>query len=138
MIFMLQNGQTFQSFLLYWMEIALRQMECLTQTVKACVRYFSLFLKQKCISSLFRAKYIEKEFNSQLLLLPIVWWTFILAWATTRCPPSRTSCFEKINSMCNRDIAHDVDIFPDEIITKWSELTNQAQTKINTTKGLMI
>ena len=32
--------------------------------------------------------------------------------------------------------AHDVDIFPDEKITKRSEPTNQAQTKINIVKGL--
>ena len=37
--------------------------------------------------------------------------------------------------MCNRDNAHDVDIFPDEKITKRSEPTNQAQTKINIVKG---
>ena len=40
--------------------------------LKACVRYFSLFLKQKCISSLFRMKYIVKKFNLQLLFLPVV------------------------------------------------------------------
>ena len=40
--------------------------------VKACVRYFSLFLKVKCISSLLRTKYIEKKFDLQLLSLPIV------------------------------------------------------------------
>ena len=38
--------------------------------------------------------------------------------------------------MCNRDNAHDVDIFPDEKITKRSEPTNQAKTKTNITKGL--
>ena len=38
--------------------------------------------------------------------------------------------------MCNRDNAHDVDIFPDEKITKRSEPTNQVQTKINIVKGL--
>ena len=31
--------------------------------LKACARYFSLFSKDKCISSLFRTKYIEKKFN---------------------------------------------------------------------------
>ena len=41
-----------------------------------------------------------------------------------------------MNCMCNRDNAHDVDIFPDEKITKRSEPTNQAQTKINIVKGL--
>ena len=30
---------------------------------KACVCYFSLFLKDKCISSLVRTKYIEKKFT---------------------------------------------------------------------------
>ena len=38
--------------------------------------------------------------------------------------------------MYNRDNAHDVDIFPDEAITRRSEPTNQAQTKINIAKGL--
>ena len=38
--------------------------------------------------------------------------------------------------MCNRDNAHDVDIFPDEKITKKSEPTNQAKTKTNIRKGL--
>ena len=38
--------------------------------------------------------------------------------------------------MCNRDNAHDVDIFPDEKITTRSEPTNQVQTKINIVKCL--
>ena len=38
--------------------------------------------------------------------------------------------------MCNRDNAHDVDIFPDEKITKRNEQTNQAKTKTNIAKGL--
>ena len=38
--------------------------------------------------------------------------------------------------MCNPDNAHDVDIFPDEKITKRSEPTNEAQTKINIVKNL--
>ena len=38
--------------------------------------------------------------------------------------------------MCNRDNAHDVDIFPDKKITKKSEPTNQTQTKTNIVKGL--
>ena len=55
---------------------------------KACVRYFSLFLKDKCISSLFRMKYIEKKFNLQLFFLPTVSRTFIPSSATMRYPPS--------------------------------------------------
>ena len=38
--------------------------------------------------------------------------------------------------MCNQDNAHDVDIFPDEKITKRNEATNQAKTKANIAKGL--
>ena len=38
--------------------------------------------------------------------------------------------------MCNQGNAHDVDIFPDQKITKRSEQTNQAKTKINIMKGL--
>ena len=38
--------------------------------------------------------------------------------------------------MCNQDNIHEVDIFPDERITKRSEPTNQAQTNINIAKGL--
>ena len=41
-----------------------------------------------------------------------------------------------MNCMCNRDNAHDVDIFPDEKITKRSEPMNQVQTTINIVKGL--
>ena len=48
----------------------------------------------------------------------------------------KTSCVEKKNCMCNRDNAHDVDIFPDEKITKRDEPTNQAQTKIKIVKEL--
>ena len=46
------------------------------QRVKACVRYFSLFLKEQCASWLFRTKYFEKKFNLLLFYLPTVSWTF--------------------------------------------------------------
>ena len=38
--------------------------------------------------------------------------------------------------MCNRNNAHDGDIFPDEKITTKSAPTNQAKTKTNIVKGL--
>ena len=53
---------------------------------KAFVHFFSLFLKEQCVSWLFRTKYFEKKL--QLFYLPTVSWTFFLSWATTRCPPS--------------------------------------------------
>ena len=83
-------------------------------TLKACVRYFLLFLKDKCISSFFRTKYIEKKFNLQLLFLPTVSQTFILSRATTRYPPPWNVLFRKNNCMCNRDNACDVAACPDE------------------------
>ena len=69
-------------------------------------------------------------------VLPIISWTVTLAWATTCCPPSENFLFWKKNYICNQDNAHDIDIFPDEKITKRSEPTNLAQTKINIVKGL--
>ena len=46
---------------------------------KACVSYFSLFLKEQCVSWLFRTKYLEKKYNLQLFYLPTVLQTFILS-----------------------------------------------------------
>ena len=83
-------------------------------SAKACVRYFSLFLKDKFISSLVRTKYIQKKFTLQLFFLPTVSRTFILSWATTRYPPPWNFLFRKNNCMCNRDNARDVATCPDE------------------------
>ena len=82
--------------------------------LKACVRYFSLFLKEKCISSLFRTKHIEKKFNLQLFFLSTASQTFILSRATTRHPPPWNFSFRKNNCMCNRDNPRDVAACPDE------------------------
>ena len=94
------------------------------QMFKACVCHFSLFLKEKYISSLFQTKYIEKKFNLQLFFLPIVSWAFTLAWATTRCPPSKNFLFWKITvCVIRREV-------------KRSKPTNQADTKTYIAKGL--
>ena len=101
---------------------------------KACVRYFSLFLKDKCIFSLVRTKYNEKKFTLQLLFLPTVSRTFILSWATTRYPPPWNFLFRKNNCMCNRDNAcHVVQM---NKARREVNRTNQVQTKINIVKGL--
>ena len=42
----------------------------------------------------------------------------------------------KNNCICNRDNAHDIDIFPAEKTTKRGEPSNQAKTKTNIVKGL--
>ena len=46
-------------------------MEKETCCPKACVRYFSLFLKDKCISLLFRMQYIEKKLTYSCFFLPL-------------------------------------------------------------------
>ena len=76
--------------------------------LKACICYFSLFLKDKCISSLFRTKYIEKKFNLQLFHEDL--FSPGLPRATRLL---ETSCLEKI-TVCNRDNARDVAACPDE------------------------
>ena len=81
---------------------------------KACVRYFSLFIKDECIFSLIRTKYIEKKFTLQLFFLPTVSRMFILSWATTCYLPLWNLLFRKNNCMCNRDKARDVAACPDE------------------------
>ena len=82
--------------------------------IKACVRYFSLFSNDKCISSLFRKKYIEKKFCLQLFFLPTVSWTFILSRVTMCYPPPWNFLFRKNNCMCNWGNACDVAACPDE------------------------
>ena len=81
---------------------------------KACVHYFSLFLKDRCISLLFRMKYIEKKFNLQLLFLPTALQALIPFRATTCYPPPWNFLFRQNNCMCNRDNAHDIAACPDE------------------------
>ena len=58
------------------------------ELLKLVSAIFLFFLVDKCFSSLFQTKFIEKKFNLQLVFLPIVSWTFTLAWATMGCPPS--------------------------------------------------
>ena len=81
---------------------------------KACVCYFSLFLKDKCISSFVWTKSIENKFTQQLFFLPTVSRTFILSWATMHYPPPWNFLFRKNNCMCNWDNARDIATCLDE------------------------
>ena len=65
---------------------------------KACVRYFSLFLKDKCISSLFRTKYIEKKFNLQLFFFPLFHKDLFSPGLPRATRTLETSCLEKITA----------------------------------------
>ena len=84
----------------------------LHNSLKAFIRYFSLFLKEKCISSSFRTKYIEKKFNLQLFFLPSVHEHLFSPGLPRATRLLETSCLE--NGMCNRDNARDVAVCPDE------------------------
>ena len=88
--------------MIFWLTLNLKTWENCHwshkyKLLKAGVRYFSIFLKGKCISSFFRTKYIEKKFNLQLLFLPTVSRTFILSRATMRYPPPWNFLFGKNN-----------------------------------------
>ena len=103
---------------LHWISVLLQShrssCRCDSLILRCLFSLCPLFLKDKCISSLFRTKYIEKKFNLQLFFLPTVSRTFILSWATTRYPPPWNFLFRKNNCMCNRDNARDVAACPDE------------------------
>ena len=97
-------------------------------SIKACVCYFSLFLKDKCISSFFWTKYIEKKFNLQLLFLPTVSRTFYSLQCYHVLPTSLTSWLEKIT-------------VSRQCLWRWHftrevNRTNHVQTKINIMKSL--
>ena len=104
--------------------------------LKACVCYFSLLSKDKCISSIVQTKYIEKKFTLQLFFLPTVSRTFILSWATLRYPPPWNFLFRKNNCMYNRDNACDIAACPDEQSMKRSELNKPSTNQDKHRKGL--
>ena len=66
--------------------------------LKACVCYFSLFLKEKCISLLFWMTYIEKKFNSSCFFFPLFHehsLSLELPWASCLL---KSSWFEKLTA----------------------------------------
>ena len=103
---------------------------------KTCVRYFSLFLKDKCIYSLFRTKYVEKKFNLQLFFLPTVPRTFILSGATRRSRLIETSCLEKITVCVIETMPVTLPLVQMYKARREGNRTNQVQTKIKIMKGL--
>ena len=104
--------------------------ESLYYIFQPCVGYFSLLLKEQCVSWLFWTKYFKKKFNLQLFYLPTVLQTLLLSWATKRYPPPWNFLFRKNNCICNRYNARGVAAYPDEKSTKRSDPTNQVQIKI--------
>ena len=111
------------------------------EKLKACVYYFSLFLKDKCIALLFRTKYIEKKFNLQLLFLPTTSQTFILSRATTYVVATHlleTSYLEKITVCVIETMLVMLLLVQMNKARREVNRTNQIQTKINLMKGLQM
>ena len=107
------------------------------ENLKACVCYFSLFLKDKCISLLFRTKYIEKKFNLQLLFLPTVSHLFSpgLPRATRFL---ENFCLEKITVCAIETMLMTLLLVQMNKAQREVNQTNQVQTKINLMKGLQM
>ena len=103
--------------------------------VKACVHYFSPFLKDKCISSLVQTKYIEKKFTLQLFFLPTVSRTFILSWATTRYPTPWNFLFRKNNCVIETMLVT-LPLVQMNKARREVNRTNQVQTKKNIVNSL--
>ena len=102
--------------------------------LKACVRYFSLFLKDKCISSLFRTKHIEKKINLQLFFLPSFHEHSLSLELPRAARLLKTSWFEKWTAC----VIETMLITFSQMKKSRREVnrTNQVQTKINIVKGL--
>ena len=103
---------------------------------KACVRYFSLCLKDKCISSLCRTKYIENKFNLLLFFFPLFHEDLFSPGLPGATRLLETSCLEKI-TVCVTETMHvKLPLVQMNKARRKGNLTNQVQAKINIMKGL--
>ena len=64
--------------------------------LRACVRYFSLFLKEQCVSWLFRTKYFEKKLTYSCFIFPLFHEHLFSPELSHAARLLKTSCFEKI------------------------------------------
>ena len=107
-----------------------------SDSFKACVRYFSLFLKDNCISSSFRTKYIEKKFNLQLFFLPNVHEHLFCPGLPLATRLLETSCLEKITVFVIKTMLVTLPLVQMNKAQREGNRKNQVQTKINIMKGL--
>ena len=99
-------------------------------------RYFLLFLKDKCISLLFRTKYIEKKFNLQLFFFP-QFHKYLFSPGLPRATRLlETSCLEKITACVIETLLVTLPLVQMNKVRREVNRTNQVQTKINIMKGL--
>ena len=103
---------------------------------KASVRYFSVFLKDKCISSLFRTKYIEKKFTLQLFFFPLFHEDLFSPGLPCATCLLKTSCLEKVTVCVIETMRVTLPLVQMNKAQREGNRTNQVQTKINIMKGL--
>ena len=108
----------------------------LLSSFKACARYFSLFLKDKCMSSLVRTKYIEKKFTLQLFFSPLFYEHLFSPGVPHATRLLETSSLEKITVCVIEAILVTLPLVQMNKPRREVNRTNQVQTTINIMKGL--
>ena len=100
------------------------------------VRYFSLFLNDKCISSLVRMQYIEKKFTLQLFFFSLFHEHLFSPGLPCATHLLKTSCLEKITLCVIEAMLVTLSLVQMNKARREVNRTNQVQTKINIVKGL--
>ena len=98
--------------------------------------YFSLFLKDKCVSSLVRTNYIEKKFNLQWYFFPLFHQHSFSPGLPRATRLLQTSCLEKITVFVIETMLVTLPLVQMNKARREVNRTNQVKTKINTVKGL--
>ena len=102
--------------------------------LKACVRYFSLFLKDRCISSLFRST-LKRNSTYSCFFFPLFHKHLFFPGLPRATRFLETSCFEKI-TVCVIETMFVTLPLVQMKVRREVNRTNQVQTKINNMKGL--
>ena len=66
--------------------------------IKACVGYFSLFMKEQCISRLFQMKYFKENLTYSCLILPLFYEHLFCPQLPRAAHPLKSSNFGKITA----------------------------------------
>ena len=103
---------------------------------KACVCYFSLFLKDKCISLLFRMQYIKKNLTYSCFFLLLFHEHLFSPGLPCATRLLETSCSEKITVCVIETMLVTLPLVQMNKARREVNRTNQVQTKINIVKGL--
>ena len=102
--------------------------------LKACVSYFSLFLKVQCVSWLFQMKYLKRNLTYSCFIFPLFHKRLFSLGLPRATRLLETSCLEKNKCMCNQDNALDVGCLSKWIKCeeKWASKSSTNQDKIAT------